>query len=673
MRRAAALAIVTVALASATASAAPTRYSLAGGCYDIAGEVQATSVRMQASGLGRYLLYLPDGRFLAPNGRVAAPVQWAVDENLRLGGRHVTFAAAGGCAAFPDAEVNATGRPLRGASPQSEVRGFIDGHTHWMTYSYFGGDFHCGRPWHPYGIPAALPDCADDEGPGGTTAVAQNFFNTGLPVGTHDTKGWPSLAAWAHDNVTYETMYHRWVQRAWMSGLRLMVVPFNETRFLCELVVKRHLPCDEMTTVRRQIPDIFALRDYVDAQAGGPGKGFFRIVTDPFAARRAINAGKLAVVLEVEISELFGCRSFERPQCTRDDIDRGLDWLHDKGVRSLFLVNKLDNAFGGVRMNGGPTGVVVNVGNRVSDGSFWQIKTCSADRADNAVLTGNDATQALLNAGLGSLVPPGVLPIYPRPPHCNARGLSALGAYLENRLIDKQMIVNLDHLSSAGVDAGLKLAEGRNYSGVVSPHGWMDPRDWSRVWALGGFVAPQAGDAATFAATWQRYRPAQTPYVFGWGWGADAGGLAVQGAPRGGPSPVSYPFKSFDGGVTLERQRTGTRVFDINRDGVAHYGMYADWVEDLRQIAGQRIVDDLARGSEAYLQMWERAVGVPRERCQPARSRAIRRGMTAEALLRAAGQPRARTGRRFAYRHCGGGRITVTFTTRGRVDRITRR
>ncbi|HEX6389483.1 MAG TPA: Coagulation factor 5/8 type domain-containing protein [Solirubrobacteraceae bacterium] len=661
MRRAAA-ALLALAALPAVARAAQSPYSLAGGCYDLSGALTASSVRMQASGLGRYLLYLPDGRFLTPAGRMAQPVEWRYDDAVR-------FTPASGCATFPEAELNATGTPSRGASPQAEVRGFADGHTHWMTYSYFGGDFHCGRPWHPYGIPYALPDCADDEGPQGLLAPAQNFFNSGLPVAPHDTKGWPSLAAWAHDNVTYEAMYHRWVQRAWMGGLRLMVVPFNETRFLCELVVKRHHPCDEMTTVRRQIPDIFALRDYIDAQAGGPGKGFMRIVTDPFQARRAINAGKLAVILEVEISELFGCRSFDQPRCTRAQIDEGLDWLHARGVRSLFLVNKLDNAFGGVRMNEGPTGVVVNVGNRVSDGSFWQVRTCTGARSDNEVLTGNAATDVLLRAGLNTLVPPGALPAYPRPPHCNARGLSALGAYLENRLIDKRMIVNLDHLSSAGVDAGLKIAEARGYSGVVSPHGWMDPRDWTRVWALGGWVAPQAGDAASFAATWQRYRPARTPFAFGWGWGADVGGLAVQGAPRGGPNPVTYPFKSFDGRVTLDRQRTGTRVFDVNRDGVAHYGMYPDWVEDLRHVAGQRIVDDLAGAAEAYLQMWERAVGVPRERCQSRRSRAVRRGMTAEAVLRAAGQPRRRSGRRFVYRRCGGGRFVVTFTTAGRVTR----
>ena len=62
---------------------------------------------------------------------------------------------------------------------------------HWMAYQYFGGNFHCGAPWHPYGIPFALPDCSSVEGPQGTTASFQNFLNYGNPAQPHDTRGYP--------------------------------------------------------------------------------------------------------------------------------------------------------------------------------------------------------------------------------------------------------------------------------------------------------------------------------------------------------------------------------------------------------------------------------------------------------------------------------------------------
>jgi hypothetical protein len=70
---------------------------------------------------------------------------------------------------------------------------------------------------------------------------------------------------------------------------------------------------------------------------------------------------------------------------------------------------------------------------------------------------------------------------------------------------------------------------------------------------------------------------------------------------------VKYPFRSFDGASTIHKQRSGTRTWDINTDGVDHYGLYPDWIEDLRQVAGGQIVEDMANGAEAYLQLWARA------------------------------------------------------------------
>ena len=146
---------------------------------------------------------------------------------------------------------------------------------HWMTYEYFGRRFHCGRPWHPYGIEYALPDCSSIEGPRGSGAPFQNFLNYGNPAQPHDTSGYPKLTEWSKDNLTYEGTYWRWIQRSWLGGLRLMVMGINENRVLCELQANRETNCNEMDTVRRGFAAVKELEDYVDAQAGGPGKGFF--------------------------------------------------------------------------------------------------------------------------------------------------------------------------------------------------------------------------------------------------------------------------------------------------------------------------------------------------------------------------------------------------------------
>ena len=67
----------------------------------------------------------------------------------------------------------------------------------------------------------------------------------------------------------------------------------------------------------------------------------------------------------------------------------------------------------------------------------------------------------------------------------------------------------------------------------------------------------------------------------GVGWGADMNGFGAQGAPAQRAEPGHLPVQVWDGKVTVGQQRSGQRVYDINVDGVAHYGLYPDWVEDL--------------------------------------------------------------------------------------------
>ena len=51
---------------------------------------------------------------------------------------------------------------------------------------------------------------------------------------------------------------------------------------------------------------------------------------------------------------------------------------------------------------------------------------------------------------------------------------------------------------------------------------------------------------------------------------------------------------NLDGRQTVQQATTGQRTWDFNKDGVAQYGLYPDWIEDLRKIAGDGIVEDLA-------------------------------------------------------------------------------
>jgi hypothetical protein len=243
------------------------------------------------------------------------------------------------------------------------------------------------------------------------------------------------------------------------------------------------------------------------------------------------------------------------------------------------------------------------------------------------------------------------------------------------------MIINPDHMSQKAVDQTISLAETNHYSGIISPHGWMDPRNWPRIWALGGMAFPNASSATKYVDAWKQYAPTDTSqYPLGWGWGADLGGLAQQGAPGpAGATAVTYPFKSYDGQVTFDRQRTGDRVFDYAKEGVAHYGLYPDWVEEVRKLGGPGIVRDMWRSSEAYLEMWERASGVPGPSCRTAGAigrkgmGALRLGATPEGLLARAGQPQQRT-RAWSWCVSGAGNATrgavAVFSPSGRVELV---
>jgi hypothetical protein len=216
-------------------------------------------------------------------------------------------------------------------------------------------------------------------------------------------------------------------------------------------------------------------------------------------------------------------------------------------------------------------------------------------------------------------------------------------------MMDLHMIVNPDHMSQAGVDDTLTLLESRHYSGVISPHGWMDPGNWPRLWRLGGMAFPGHSEAGEYVREWQKYRPRRTQYLLGWGYGADLGGLSDQPSPDQKGS-ITYPFKSPDGSVTFQRQRTGERTFDYTQEGVAHYGLYADWFADLRRLGGQALAQDLWNGAEAYLEMWERAEGIPARGCTPTHRTLSSRGLATvrlgadwQTLLRRAGQPQQRT------------------------------
>jgi hypothetical protein len=109
-----------------------------------------------------------------------------------------------------------------------------------------------------------------------------------------------------------------------------------------------------------------------------------------------------------------------------------------------------------------------------------------------------------------SFLPPGTLPLYPDPPHCNTKGLTQLGELLVRRMMDKKMIVDPDHLGVLARNNVLSILESKRYSGVISSHSWSTPDAFPRIFKLGGLVIPKPNSATSFVRNWKARSAART-------------------------------------------------------------------------------------------------------------------------------------------------------------------
>jgi len=569
---------------------------------------------------------------------------------------------AQGCTAPPELSLDAQGQVSRTTFDDGELYGIVDAHSHMFTNLGFAGSLFHGSPFHPLGVEHALPDCdihhgemgrkdffgyAFDSGNDGAAlgSVLTDLISGELSEDNHGTDGYPTFSDWpdARNRSTHQVQYYRWLERAYLAGLRLVVQHATTNEVICEVSVGAELvpgryDCSDMVGVDRQIDAVWAMERYIDAQHGGPGKGWFRVVTSPEQARQVIADGKMAVVLGIETSNLFDCYLTPRddsPTCDLPYVREQLDAYHDRGVRVLFPVHKYDNAFSAGDGDGGfiELGNVINTGHYIS-----KTQDCPGLRTvfdDGRVEFGGffeprevyDSEPPLDFSGLQDdpikTLLPYVSEISDDPIEgdwCQTHGLTPLGEQLVGELMQRGMIVELDHLPQRSYQRAFELLEQADYP-AVGTHG--NDND-GRLYDIGGISFREVGrchDPRQKGASWRGFRSRLDDVIAAdlhpsLGFAFDLNGFARAPGPRFGPDasctteqqdPVTYPFTSHAGDVTFTEPHAGERVFDYNTEGLAHIGLFPEYVHDAIQDApSDAEVQALFRSAEGYIQLWER-------------------------------------------------------------------
>jgi len=596
-------------------------------------------------------------RFLGDSSLVATPTAAAV----------IALHAQAGCAPFPEESTDSEGEVVPRQLDDGSVFGFVDAHSHLLANFAFGGGgiFH-GAPFHRLGVQHALPSCepfhaadgradlfgyAFDKGANASLAVLLEGVMTGrTPEFNHATAGYPEFTDWpsAPTKSTHQVQYYKWLERAYLGGLRLVVQHAVSNQIICNFlggggIQRVRYSCDDMVAVDRQVTEVYAMQDYIDAQSGGPGKGWFRIVTSPAAARSVIRAGKLAVVLGIETSNLFDCfltPSAEHPACTPEDVTNRLNAYYDRGVRAIFPVHKYDNGFSA----GDGQKSFIEIGNLLQTSHFSNFSAeCDEEvpsvfdrgpmtfpglnepRDDYFAPAPNDFSTFYLTpeATLRPLLRRLLIPPVPGVQnHCQRAGLTELGELLIGQLMRKGMIIEIDHLPRKSYRRAFEMLTANDYP-AAGTHG-LD--NFGKLYQLGGISTsdfsrcrdPEQRATVDDGFQTRLQRIIDNGGFPGLGFGFDLNGFAGAPGPRMGPrsvcgttpqtDPVTYPFKSYAGDVTFHAPKVGNRALDFNTEGLVHIGLLPELIEDVRRDGvSDKDLEPLFKSAEAYIRMWEKA------------------------------------------------------------------
>ena len=309
------------------------------------------------------------------------------------------------------------------------------------------------------------------------------------------------------------------------------------------------------------------------------------------------------------------------------------------------LVNKFDNALAGVAGDGGTTGVVVNDGNKLETGQFWQMQPVRRPQPrpgprrsprrpalDRDALAGNILAR-FCPAGHRAGLPAGAALQHARPDRAGrAPGRAHDRQGHDHRPRPHERAARASSCSTI-VEAAALL--GRR----LEPHLEHARRDPAHLQARRRSSRRTRAARRTSSTQWQRAAGRARPaLLLGHRLGRGHERLRPQGGPRNGAEPGHLPVQ------VLRRQgrrSTSSAAASASTTSTTTASPTTACTptgsRTCASIGGRRRSSTTsARGAEAYLQMWERADGV--QRPAAARRSARRRS----AAWRARGSARRR-------------------------------
>lgn len=369
--------------------------------------------------------------------------------------------------------------------PDAPVWGVADTHAHPTHQEGFGRRLIVGRTDGPLSDAFASSACR----------AAHCMHNTNVntvfigQADAHSIEGWPDFIGYPRfTSKTHHQQHVDFLRRAWQGGLRLYCALSINNMFLPSLALgpgRDSMPNDEDAVMYRQLNEM----KRIASQNGD----FMEIAYSPADARRIIHQGKLAVVLGVEMDNFgnfkgagytWGNDARDAPLVALNDanapdlLERKLNEYQALGVRQITALHYISGVFGGAAIFRGETALVqfafndrVKVKNGISQGIPYNLYT---DFAAGAVFFGSGMSYAAYCARIEKQDPQAEIS------QVNAQGLTSIGELLVQKMMDRGLLIDGEHMSWQSKERLFALAAGnRNYP-IMSSH--TDPGGLAFTW-----------------------------------------------------------------------------------------------------------------------------------------------------------------------------------------------